>query len=345
MDLSEAHASTFERNERGELNSLQIVLLAEIERFNRLLRKAASSLTELGKGISGLVIMSAELDAMFSSMLRNQVPGNWAKVAYPSLKPLSSWTKDLTRRVGFMRGWLSSGQPSCFALPAFFFPQVPRRQSNITPKLHLLMPHAHATCHVHIHAHTADCHLNAQGFMTGLLQMHARRYAIPIDSLTFSYAIRSQESGAEIVPSEVPSDGVLIDGFFLEGARWDRESRLLVDSRQGVIRDAFPVVHFMPAQDFVRAPSDYECPLYKTALRAGVLSTTGQSTNYILAVSASPSEGYHAQIGASQPSPPLNSGGRTDQGARRQVGEGGSRAPLRHRRLRPRSRTALYYVT
>jgi dynein heavy chain len=149
MDLSEAHASTFERNERGELNSLQIVLLAEIERFNRLLRKAASSLTELGKGISGLVIMSAELDAMFSSMLRNQVPGNWAKVAYPSLKPLSSWTKDLTRRVGFMRGWLSLGQPSCFALPAFFFPQVPRRQSNITQNCtcscHMHMPHAACT--------------------------------------------------------------------------------------------------------------------------------------------------------------------------------------------------------
>ena len=149
MDLSEAHASTFERNERGELNSLQIVLLAEIERFNRLLRKAASSLTELGKGISGLVIMSAELDAMFSSMLRNQVPGNWAKVAYPSLKPLSSWTKDLTRRVGFMRGWLSSGQPSCFAMPAFFFPQVPRRQTNITQictcSCHMHMPHAACT--------------------------------------------------------------------------------------------------------------------------------------------------------------------------------------------------------
>jgi hypothetical protein len=39
--------------------------------------------------------MSADLDRMYESLLNNQVPEIWTKLAYPSLKPLASWIKDL----------------------------------------------------------------------------------------------------------------------------------------------------------------------------------------------------------------------------------------------------------
>lgn len=45
-----------------------------------------------------------------------------------------------------------------------------------------------------------------------------------------------------------------------------------------------PVIHFLPKDNHVPNPDDYKCPVYKTSVRAGVLSTTGQSTNFILAV-------------------------------------------------------------
>jgi len=58
-----------------------------------------------------------------------------------------------------------------------------------------------------------------------------------------------------------------------------------------------PIIHFMPkvieqkvedkkelGKSEVNQTETYSCPVYKTSLRAGVLSTTGQSTNYILSV-------------------------------------------------------------
>jgi len=174
-------------------------------------------------------------------MLKNQVPGLWTKVAYPSLKPLSGWFKDLQERVTFFTSWLTTGQPACFNLPAFFF---------------------------------------QQGFMTGILQMHARRYGLPIDTLSFSYKILELETAAEV--GEAPVDGVFIEGFFIVGARFDREKMMIADSNHKEMQDTLPVFHFMPTQNFQRSNADYECPLYKTAVRAGVLTTTGASSNYII---------------------------------------------------------------
>jgi dynein heavy chain len=47
-----------------------------ISRFNRLASKISASLGELQKAIKGLVVMSAELEAMYNSMLNNQVRGS-----------------------------------------------------------------------------------------------------------------------------------------------------------------------------------------------------------------------------------------------------------------------------
>lgn len=68
--------------------------------------------------------MSASMEAMCSSLLRDEVPGYWAQVGYPSLLPLGPWLKDLQARVAFFQSWLRRGQPPAFWLAAFFFPQV-----------------------------------------------------------------------------------------------------------------------------------------------------------------------------------------------------------------------------
>ena len=65
------------------------------------------SLDDLVQAIGGFIVMSAELDAMYLSLMNGTVPLNWEKVAYPSLKPLTNWFEDMLLRVEFVNNWLT----------------------------------------------------------------------------------------------------------------------------------------------------------------------------------------------------------------------------------------------
>lgn len=153
LDPEEGFKDIFAVNSLGLKHCLATVLEQEMERFNRLLKKMEQSLKSLNLAIKGLVIMSQELDDMYYSFLINEVPPNWKAVAYPSLKPLSSWIKDLYQRVEFMRNWLVNGHPATYWLSGFFFPH---------------------------------------GFMTGILQTFARKHSKAIDLLSFSFSVLTE---------------------------------------------------------------------------------------------------------------------------------------------------------
>jgi len=243
LDVEEAGETTFKVNERGIMDSLGTVLSQEIERFNGLTQVLQSSLKELCRAIRGEVVMSSDLDRVFSALLDNQVPEMWSKVAYPSLKPLGSWFEDYLKRIEFMRDWLQNGPPKAFWMSGFYYPQ---------------------------------------GFMTGALQNFSRKYQYPIDQLNFKFAVLDAYDPNEL--ESAPKDGVYIYGLFMDAARWDPKQKSVVEPRFGELYSRMPILHFEPEQNHVLNPDLYECPVYKTSVRAGTLSTTGQSTNFILAV-------------------------------------------------------------
>ncbi|KAJ7369458.1 Dynein heavy chain 14 [Desmophyllum pertusum] len=174
------------------------VLRQEINRFDRLLGIIHTSLSSLRLAVKGEVLMSEQLEEAYNALLCNRVPKAWEQAAYESCKPLGAWVDNLAKRVDFFSGWLDlvrkdktsksrmsreSGvtstptpsqssmsvsaprdHPNAFWLPAFFFPQ---------------------------------------GFLTAILQTHARERNVPVDSLSFCYRVLNEKwTNQELVHSE-----------------------------------------------------------------------------------------------------------------------------------------------
>ncbi len=147
----------------------------------------------------------------------------------------------MKKRAEFLSDWVNKGWPNCYWMSGLFFPQ---------------------------------------GFLTAVLQTHARRYKIPIDTLSFKFKVIDSDKDKLVAPK----DGVYIYGLFLDGAQWDSQKDTLIDQDINVLECPMPVIHFLPVENYEQPENTYRCPCYKTSNRVGVLSTTGQSTNFILPV-------------------------------------------------------------
>ncbi|XP_076646459.1 dynein axonemal heavy chain 1 [Halictus rubicundus] len=113
-----------------------------------------------------------------------------------------------------------------------------------------------------------------QAFLTGTLQNYARKHVVSIDTIDFSFQVLNA------MPTQRPKDGCAIYGLFLEGCRWNVNH--LDESLPKELYTDMPPILLLPEVDHREPPRIYTCPVYKTIQRAGTLSTTGHSTNFVL---------------------------------------------------------------
>ncbi|KAL8275155.1 hypothetical protein Esti_000905 [Eimeria stiedai] len=137
-----------QKQNAGNLSPLRIVMLQEGQRLNRLVMCVRDMVQQLRRAISGLLVMSEELEALQLSLLSGKVPQCW-HFAFLSLKPLTSWAVDLAERLDQVNKWGQEHQPKAFWLGGLTYPSA---------------------------------------FLTALLQQFARRNAVSIDSISFEFS-------------------------------------------------------------------------------------------------------------------------------------------------------------
>lgn len=132
------------------------------------------------KANRGRISFNADLEALGTRMMANEVPFTWTEEAgcgFLSIKPLTNWLTDLSNRIQFFKNWEEHGTPKCQWVSGFFFPQA---------------------------------------FLTGMKQNFARKNKLPIDVVEFDFEWVNDKIDLESITEHAPFGGY-ISGLFLEG--------------------------------------------------------------------------------------------------------------------------------
>ncbi|NXF29028.1 DYH10 protein, partial [Nyctibius bracteatus] len=106
-----------------EISPTTVVLLQELERFNKLIVRMAKSLAELQRALAGEVGMSSELDDVARALFNGQIPRIWQRLAPDTLKTLGNWIIFVSARYNQYASWVSECEPNVVWLSGLHVPE------------------------------------------------------------------------------------------------------------------------------------------------------------------------------------------------------------------------------
>ncbi|KAH0806962.1 dynein heavy chain 10, axonemal-like [Histomonas meleagridis] len=108
----------------NDITPIQIVLIQELEHWNKLVNCITNSLFELQRALLGEVSMSNDLEELMNSIHLGRLPESWRKLAPITEKSLSDWLIHFQRRREQYEDWYLNGEPKVMWLSGLHVPEA-----------------------------------------------------------------------------------------------------------------------------------------------------------------------------------------------------------------------------
>lgn len=106
---------------------------------------------------------------------------------------------------------------------------------------------------------------NPQSLLTAIMQSTARKNELPLDKMCLHCDVTKKQKDDFTAG---PREGAYVHGIFMEGARWDIQQGIIMESKLKELYPQMPVINIRAlTQDKQDLRNMYECPVYKTRTR------------------------------------------------------------------------------
>ncbi|KAJ3336288.1 Dynein heavy chain 10, axonemal, partial [Gonapodya sp. JEL0774] len=214
----------------GTPSPTQVVLLQELERWNTLVDKMATSLRDLRRALKGEIGMSQQLDELANNVYNGALPQMWRGLAPQTEKGLGSWMRHFERRYQQYSTWIKNGEPLVMWLSGLHVPE---------------------------------------SYLTALVQMTCRKNGWPLDRSTLYTVVTGFQDPSQVIERPSSGcfvTGLYLEGA---GWSKDHSSGHLIRSLPGgQLSQELPILQIIPIElSRLKLVSTFRTPVYTTQQR------------------------------------------------------------------------------